>query len=226
MGNQGSSVEEGYGVLHLFGNRGQNFDSQRVLSAYKLADKLGVATVSVALLGHKGEFGIMLMHEDFLVLRRVQLALADAGIVYTTSYLSITEISEYAGNLPEERRRPRLYPELPPADMPAWCFYPMSKWRQVGQNWYIQSFEERKRMMFEHGGTGKSFAGRVIQLITGSSGIDDWEWGVTLFASHPNDLKDVVYTMRYDEVSAKYADFGPFYTGIVTSPEELFAQEP
>ncbi len=225
MGDAGSAVEEGYGVLHLFGKRGENFDSQQVLGAFKLADELGVTAISVALLGHKGEFGIMLLHEDFLVLRRVQLALADAGIVYTTSYLSITEISEYAEGLSEERRRPRLYPVLPPADKLAWCFYPMSKWRQVGQNWYVQSFDERKRMMFEHGGTGKSFAGRVIQLVTGSTGLDDWEWGVTLFASHPNDLKDVVYTMRYDEVSAKYADFGPFYTGIVSTPEELFGEE-
>jgi peroxiredoxin len=77
--------------------------------------------------------------------------------------------------------------------------------------------------MGEHGGTGKRFAGRVVQLVTGSTGLDDWEWGVTLFAERPDDLKDVVYTMRYDEASARYAEFGPFYVGMIAAPDEALA---
>lgn len=78
--------------------------------------------------------------------------------------------------------------------------------------------------MFEHGASGRAFAGRVVQLVTGSAGLDDYEWGVTLFAERPDDLKDVVYTMRFDEASAVYAEFGPFYAGIMVDPEELAAQ--
>ena len=88
-------------------------------------------------------------------------------------------------------------------------------------NWYTLPFEERKELMHEHGVSGRKFAGRIVQYITASTGLDDYEWGVTLFGVHPDDLKDVVYTMRFDHASAVYAEFGPFYTGMVVSVEEL-----
>ena len=117
--------------------------------------------------------------------------------------------------MPEELKQARLYPQLPPEGKPAFCFYPMSKRRAPGQNWFTLPYDERKELMYGHGKTGRTFAGRVLQVVTGSTGVDDWEWGVTLFAVHPDDLKEVVYTMRFDEASAIYAEFGTFVTGMV-----------
>jgi len=91
----------------------------------------------------------------------------------------------------------------------------MSKRRLPGANWFRLPYDERKELMYEHGASGRKFAGRVVQVVTGSTGVDDYEWGVTLFAVNPDDLKEVVYTMRFDEASAVYAEFGPFYTGMV-----------
>jgi chlorite dismutase len=125
--------------------------------------------------------------------------------------------------MPEDAKRPRLYPELPPAGKRAFCFYPMSKRRNPGQNWYLEPYERREELMRGHGATGRTFAGRVVQLITGSAGLDDWEWGVTLFANTPDDLKEVVYTMRFDEASAVYAEFGPFFAGMVAGLDEVLA---
>jgi chlorite dismutase len=99
----------------------------------------------------------------------------------------------------------------------------MSKRRNVGQNWFTLPYDERKALMMEHGASGRKFAGRVVQVITGSTGIDDFEWGVTLFCQHPDDVKEVVYTMRYDEASATYAEFGSFYVGMVASPVEVLS---
>jgi len=99
----------------------------------------------------------------------------------------------------------------------------MSKARNVGANWYALDYDERKELMYEHGASGRTFRGRVLQVVTGSTGVDDFEWGVTLFAVHPDDLKDVVYTMRYDRASAQYGEFGPFYTGMVASLPEVLA---
>ncbi len=110
--------------------------------------------------------------------------------------------------------RKRLYPERPSA-MPYVCFYPMSKRRDAGQNWYTLTLEERSRLMGAHGMTGRKYAGRIQQIISGAIGLDAWEWGVTLFAADPLDFKKLVTEMRFDEVSAKYADFGDFYVGRV-----------
>jgi len=100
----------------------------------------------------------------------------------------------------------------------------MSKRRAAGANWYELPFEDRKELMSGHARVGRSFAGRVLQLITGSTGIDDWEWGVTLFADDPVALKEIVYEMRFDPVSARYAEFGPFYTGLVLPVAEACAR--
>lgn len=116
----------------------------------------------------------------------------------------------------------RLEPNL--ADWPVFCFYPMSKRRTPGQNWYALDFDARKKLMAGHARVGRTYAGRVRQLITGSTGLDDGEWGVTLFAHTTSDIKAIVYEMRFDEVSAQYADFGEFFIGIQLPLGELFAR--
>ena len=112
--------------------------------------------------------------------------------------------------------RRRLHP-VPPPEMPYVCFYPMSKRRAVGQNWYALPLDERSRLMYAHGMTGRRYAGRVQQIITGATGLADWEWGVTLFAADPLDFKRLVTDMRFDEVSAQYAEFGAFHLGRVAT---------
>lgn len=126
----------------------------------------------------------------------------------------------------EERATPhvqrRLYPP-PPSGMPYVCFYPMSKRRDAGQNWYTLGLDERSRLMWDHGKTGRRYAGRVLQIITGAIGLDAWEWGVTLFSADPLEFKKLVTEMRFDEVSARYAEFGDFYVGKMGALEEVLA---
>ena len=215
------SPSVGMAVLHLFGHPAAEFDGQAVISAVKDAQGRGVQVVSVSMLGHKADVAFMAVASDMRELRKFQTAVQTAGVFITDSYVSITELSEYAANVPEEMKTARLYPQLPPAGKNAWCFYPMSKRRDPENNWFTLPFEKRSELMGEHGKSGRAFAGRVIQLVTASAGFDDFEWGVTLFGVHADDLKDVVYTMRFDEPSAKYADFGSFYVGVVTPVEEL-----
>jgi peroxiredoxin len=155
------------------------------------------------------------------------------------SYVSFSEISEYALTTEQYSERlkragedadssafetkvaaysqreakmnfQRLTPEFP--DWPVRCFYPMTPWRLPGANWFTLPKSERQRLMSEHARSGIKFAGKVTQLITVGIGLDDWEWGVTLWATNPLHLKEIVYQMRFDEASAKYAEFGPFYT--------------
>ncbi|MEY2422314.1 MAG: hydrogen peroxide-dependent heme synthase [Acidimicrobiaceae bacterium] len=214
----------GWGVLHLFCKPTPLADAEAVVAAVKGAQGDDHQVVTVAVLGHKADLAFMGLGPDLWRLRRLQTELAAAGLDVVDSYLSLTEISEYAQGLPEEMRQARQYPQLPPEGKRAWCFYPMSKRREADQNWYALPYEAREQLMRGHGKTGRTFAGRILQLITGSTGLDDYEWGVTLFGEHPDDLKDVVYTMRYDEASAIYAEFGPFYTGVVGPIEELLAE--
>ena len=166
----------------------------------------------------------------------------------TYSFVSLTEISEYVpspeqyaerlrlgGEDPNspafeakvaayEKRLPmmnqqRIAPEL--STWPALCFYPMNKSRVVGANWFTTPFSHRNAMMAEHAQSGMAFAGRVTQVVTVSVGIDDWEWGVTLWARRPDYLKDIVYRMRFDEASAKYGEFGDFYVGYLATPTAI-----
>jgi peroxiredoxin len=211
----------GLGVLHLFCKLDPLADREAVLAAVKKAETDGDQVVTVAMLGHKSDVAFMVLGDDLWRLRRLQTELQTAGLDIVDSYVSLTEISEYAQGVPDEMRQARLYPQLPPDDKPAWCFYPMSKRRDGDQNWFTLPYEERKEMMYEHGASGRKFHGRILQVITGSTGVDDYEWGVTLFAVHPDDLKEVVYKMRFDRASAIYAEFGPFYTGIVAPPAEV-----
>ena len=215
----------GIGVIHLFGKLNSADDlrdtKRDIKREIEYAVAMGVQVVSVAVLGHKADIAVMALDADLWELRNLQTGLSRAGLDIVDSYVSLTELSEYAAGLPEETKQARLYPQLPPDGKPAWCFYPMSKRRNPEQNWYELPFERRRELMYEHGATGRTFAGRVLQLITGSTGIDDHEWGVTLFCEHPDDLKEVVYTMRYDEASARYAEFGPFYTGLVAPIDQV-----
>lgn len=215
---------EGLGVVHLFCKPTSSFDRAKAVTAINASIDAGVQVVVVSMLGHKADVAIMALHADWWALRRLQSAVTAAGLDVVDSYVSLTEISEYAAGVPEEMRNMRLYPELNDVyeDKPAWCFYPMSKKREDHANWFTLPFDERKDLMYEHGASGRKFKGRILQVITGSTGVDDWEWGVTLFGQHPDDLKEVVYTMRFDEASSVYAEFGTFYTGIVASPETVF----
>ncbi|MPY93837.1 MAG: chlorite dismutase [Acidimicrobiia bacterium] len=225
-GNSAVGPTVGLGALHLFGKvTGRAVERQPIVDAVEAVRKDGGIVVPVALLGHKGDLALMALHRDFLTLRRLQTAVVGAGVELVDSYLSLTEVSEYADGLPENMKQARLHPKkLPPGDKRAWCFYPMSKRRNVGANWFRLPFDERKALMAEHGQSGRAFAGRILQLITGSTGLDDFEWGVTLFADHPDDLKEVVYTLRYDEASALYGEFGTFYTGICGEVDEVLAE--
>ena len=215
---------EGLAVVHLFGKVPAATDREAVVAAVKAAQAADVQVVTFAVLGHKADVGFMTLADDVWKLRDLQSAVQAAGVEVVDSYVSVTEVSEYAQHLTEGMKRPRLYPQLPPDDKSAICFYPMSKRRNADHNWYALPYEQREELMQGHGKVGRTFAGRVVQLITASTGIDDWEWGVTLFAAHPDDLKDVVYTMRFDEASAHYAEFGPFVTGMIADVEEVMSR--
>jgi chlorite dismutase len=214
----------GLTVLHLFCHNSEHLDNEAFVSAVKAAEADGAQVVTAAMLGHKCDVAIMALHADMRVLRRLQTRVQIAGLTVSDSYVSITEVSEYAKSLPAEMLQPRLYPVLPPEGKHAFCFYPMSKRREQGANWFTLPFDERSALMHEHGKSGRLFAGRIVQLITASAGLDEFEWGVTLFGNHVDDLKDVVYTMRFDRASAIFADFGQFYVGMVTPAEQLFAE--
>lgn len=168
------------------------------------------------------------------------------------SYLSMTELSEYTtpesefklqlvneekleegseafeARLGEWRARmakynkDRLYPNMP--DWQVMCFYNMNKRRNVGQNWYAHTFDERRQLMAGHARVGRTWAGKIRQLITGSTGLDEAEWGVTLFAHDTHHIKGIVYEMRFDEVSAQYAEFGDFYIGLQLPTDELLTR--
>jgi peroxiredoxin len=213
-------------VLHLMAKGGSAaaVDAEAVRAAVKAAQADEHQVVTFSVFGHKADLGFMALGPDWVRLRALQTGLEAAGLEIVYSYVSLTEVSEYAKGMPDELLQARLYPTLPPEGKRAFCFYPMSKRRSEGHNWYALPYDDRKELMLGHGKTGRTFHGRVLQLITGSTGLDDYEWGVTLFAVHPDDLKDVVYTMRFDEASAHYAEFGPFYSGMVGDVEEVLAQ--
>jgi hydrogen peroxide-dependent heme synthase len=197
-----------------------------------------------SLIGHKGDLMLIHFRESFAALNQAELALANLRLSDylepTTSYLSIIELGLYDSTLKiykeltdqgiephsdqwkaeiecklnrhKEAMQPRLYPEIPPARYA--CFYPMDRRRGEDKNWYTLPLEERARQMGEHGLVGRRYAGEVKQIITGSIGFDDWEWGVDLFADNPLVFKKLIYEMRFDEVSAVYAQFGQFYVGV------------
>jgi peroxiredoxin len=176
---------------------------------------------------------------DFLDPAYSFLSVAEAGMYHLTAKV-VRETREAGGKVGDaafrerltalmakeaetEHVRKRLYPEVP-TDMPYVCFYPMDKKREHGQNWYTLPVEERSRLMQEHGMSGRRYAGRVSQVVTGAIGFDAWEWGVTLFARDPLEFKKIVTEMRFDEASAKYGEFGEFFVGKVAEPEDWMAE--
>ena len=213
----------GWNVLHLFCQVTPLADGAALASAVKAIEADDHQVVPVALVGHRGDVCLLALGPDLWRLRRFQTEVVEAGFDVVDSYVSLTEVSEYAEGMPEARKQARLYPQLPPEGKTAFCFYPMSKRRGDKHNWYELPYDERESLMMGHGATGRTFAGRVLQLVTGSTGLDDYEWGVTLFGVHPDDLKACVYQMRYDEASARFAEFGPFVTGAVGTLDEVLA---
>jgi len=187
-----------------------------------------------SILGHKSDLLLLHLRPTVDQLGALERAFAQTRFAdFTTqpySYLSVTELSLYeasarAGSEDREQLmqapfvQRRLKPPIP--DAPHICFYPMNKRRGESVNWFTLDLEERRRMMREHGLTGRRYHGRITQIITGSMGLDDWDWGVTLFAADPLDIKKLVYEMRFDEVSARYAEFGAFQVGVRVSVERL-----
>jgi chlorite dismutase len=210
------------------------------------------ATAFVQMLGHKADLMFICFRRDFEQLAQAQLALSRSRLndvlEPTMSYVSIVELGMYEmtaklheqlgtrlkpgsdeferafdAEMEAQRQRvmSRLFLELPNARYV--CFYPMNKRRGETWNWYSESFERRASMMREHGMIGRGYAGKVTQVISGSIGYDDWEWGVDLFASDPLVFKKLIYEMRFDEASAKFAEFGNFYTGLQFAPRHLSA---
>ncbi len=217
----------GIAVLHLFFQVDPDVDTLAIVDSVKQCQADDHQVVSFAVLGHKADIGFMALGKDLWRLRRLQSDLCRTGLVLVDSYVSMTEASEYTTGMPQEMIDARLYPNLPPKGMRAICFYPMSKRRGLGggeANWYSLPFEDRTKLMQEHGASGRKWAGKVSQMITGSTGFDDFEWAVTLFAHDPADLKHTVYSMRFDEASAVYAEFGTFVTGMVADIEELCSE--
>jgi len=201
-------------------------------------------TALYSLLGHKGDLMLVHFRDTFDDLNAAELQLNRTGLKEylkpTHSYLSVIELGLYDSSvklfrqltergvvpLSEEWNRevqetmerqrqamhPRLYPKIP--DSRYLCFYPMDRKRGEDKNWYTLPIEERQRQMEEHGAVGRRYAGKVQQIITGSIGFDDWEWGVDLFAPEPLVFKKLIYEMRFDQVSAEYAAFGQFFVGL------------
>jgi hydrogen peroxide-dependent heme synthase len=204
-----------------------------------------------SLLGHKGDLMFVHFRQSFDELNQVEMQLAQLKLSEylepTSSYLSVIELGLYESSLKtyndlvergvephsdewkqaihetlnrqREAMRPRLFPDLPKNRYV--CFYPMDRRRGEEQNWYTLPMEERARQMNEHGLVGRRYAGEVKQIISGSIGFDDWEWGVDLFADDPLVFKKLIYEMRFDQVSAVYALFGHFYLGIRCSSADL-----
>jgi peroxiredoxin len=208
-------------------------------------------TALVSLLGHKGDLMLIHFRRTHEELNLAELRLARTGLadhlLPTTSYLSIVELGlyemtgkihhdlaqrglkngteEFERAFDEEMTRQRervigrLFTAIP--ERRHVCFYPMNKRRGEVKNWYTVPFEKRAAMMREHGLIGRQYSGQVTQIISGSIGLDDWEWGVDLFADDPGVFKKLIYEMRFDEASADYAEFGPFYVGLRFSARDL-----
>ena len=181
-----------------------------------------------SIVGHKADFVMMHLRETLEELNALETEFNKLKFYSYTfpahSYVSIVELSNYTGQASEEARKlpeiaARLYPSLPKTRHI--CFYPMNKKRDGADNWYMLSMDDRKAMMRSHGMIGRQYAGIVKQVISGSVGLDDWEWGVTLFSDDAVQFKKLVYEMRFDEVSARFGEFGEFFVGNLLTPEKL-----
>jgi chlorite dismutase len=217
----------------------------------KMEQNAGGQSALFSLLGHKGDLMWVHFRRSFDELNQAELELARVRLgdylEPTASYLSVIELGLYESTIKvykalaeegieahseewtskiketlarqKEAMYPRLFPEMPKNRY--LCFYPMDRRRGEDKNWYTLPIEERARQMNEHGLVGRRYAGEVRQIITGSIGFDDWEWGVDLFADDPLVFKKLIYEMRFDEVSAVYAQFGTFYVGVRCTRNDL-----
>ncbi|MCG7410516.1 heme-dependent peroxidase [Paenibacillus sp. ACRRX] len=188
------------------------------------------STAVYSILGQKADFVMFHLRETLEELNALEVQFNKSAFarftIPTYSYVSVVELSNYLakpGSNEDPMDNPeviaRLKPVLPKAKH--LCFYPMNKKRDLQDNWYMLSMEDRRTMMRSHGMIGRSYAGKVKQIITGSVGFDDWEWGVTLFSDDPLQFKKLVYEMRFDEVSARFGEFGSFFVGNRLTPSEL-----
>ncbi|MFB4163592.1 hydrogen peroxide-dependent heme synthase [Alteribacillus sp. JSM 102045] len=184
-----------------------------------------------SVVGQKADIIMMILRPTMQDLNEVEttfnkLRLADYTIP-SYSYVSVVELGNYmppkdgSDPLDNPEIRERIFPTLPKWDHI--CFYPMDKKREGNDNWYSLPMKERRELMKAHGMTGRKYAGKIKQIISGSTGLDDWEWGVTLFAHEALQFKKLVYEMRFDEVSAKYGDFGQFFVGNILTPKKVEA---
>ncbi|AXM88973.1 heme-binding protein [Anoxybacillus ayderensis] len=180
------------------------------------------------IMGQKADLMFMLLRPTMEELHEIETAINKTKLaeylVPAYSYVSVVELSNYlpaeAGDPYENSEvRRRLYPILPKTNHV--CFYPMDKRRQGNDNWYMLPMEERRNLMRAHGMTGRKYAGKVVQIITGSVGFDDYEWGVTLFSNDVLQFKKLVYEMRFDEVSARFGEFGSFFVGNILPKEKM-----
>ncbi|OCA81106.1 heme-dependent peroxidase [Bacillus sp. FJAT-27986] len=179
------------------------------------------------IVGQKADFMMMLLRPTMEELNALELEFNKTKLAEFTipahSYVSVVELSNYLPSDSDEdpyqnpHVRSRLYPILPTSKHV--CFYPMDKRRQGNDNWYMLPMEDRKKLMYSHGMIGRQYAGKVKQIISGSVGFDDYEWGVTLFADDVLQFKKLVYEMRFDEVSARYGEFGSFFVGNILTPD-------
>ncbi|MDQ0352060.1 chlorite dismutase [Alkalibacillus filiformis] len=190
------------------------------------SDKLG-SFGFYTVVGHKADLLFLNVRPTMEELTELETALNKTKMAefFTQpySYVSVVELSTYMAQGKDPDTDPEIQARLKPI-LPKWnhvCFYPMDKRRDGEDNWYMMSKEDRGKLMYTHGMTGRKYAGHVRQIITGSQGLDDWEWGVTLFAHDTLQFKKLIYEMRFDEVSARFAEFGSFYIGHRKEREEL-----
>ncbi|WP_078578883.1 hydrogen peroxide-dependent heme synthase [Salipaludibacillus agaradhaerens] len=180
-----------------------------------------------SILGQKADLMIMVLRPTMDELIEIETAFNKTRLaeftIPTYSYVSVVELSNYLPSDKDPEQDPEIQARLKPI-LPKWeyvCFYPMDKRRNGNDNWYMLSMEERQSLMRSHGMIGRSYAGKVRQIISGSVGFDDWEWGVTLFAHDVLQFKKLVYEMRFDEVSARYGEFGSFYVGTLLEEDAI-----
>jgi chlorite dismutase len=226
-------ASEGWGVIHLyFRLLGDRREAIALAEADALVAEFTAEApyqaIWTAPLGDRADLGLMLIGPDMVRLERLRGALMRSELgrrleaVPELGLVSLTELSEYTSREGSEEHMAmlerRVHPRLPRRRL--LCFYPMAKRREGADNWYSLPYDERRSLMGGHGKLGAKFSGRVIQLITGATGLSDWEWGVTLIADDPKDIKDIVYEMRFDAVSARYGLFGPFTLGLVAPLRE------
>lgn len=179
------------------------------------------------IVGQKADIMFMILRPTMEELNEIETEFNKTKLaeytIPTYSYVSVVELSNYLPQDVDPYKDPatlaRLYPILPKSKHV--CFYPMDKRRQGNDNWYMLPMEERKKLMYTHGLTGRKYAGKVKQIITGSVGFDDYEWGVTLFSDDVLQFKKLVYEMRFDEVSARYGEFGSFFVGNILTKERV-----